>query len=620
MQTSLPGWAPYVLLVVTALVYSHGTGNKLTSFDDDFYIINNPFLRDASLKGIWAIFSNAYTSNYHPLTTLTFLFEYTVAGVNPVIYHVDNILIHLVNTWLVYMLADRLSGNKLTALVTSALFALHPMHVESVAWVSERKDVLYAAFYLSSLIVYTSYISSGFKVNKYAICLLLFVGSLLSKSAAVTLPLLLFAIDWYKGRRLDRKAILEKLPFLVLSVVFGIINIKSQAAGGSINNLVSTYSVINRVMLFFSGPAFYLVKMVIPYNLCAFHLYPAETGGWLPWQFYMSLPVIIVVVATLIIKTKIRKELWFGAALFLFAISVMIQFVSFGSAYASERYTYIPYIGFFYVAGQGLAMLAGDAKTRNTAWGVFVAIIFTFICITYQRIGVWKDSITLFSDVIEKNPEEHMGYWLRGNEEKLAGNLDAALRDYTESIKRDARDEDCYFNRARVYEEMKKPTPAILDYTSAIKLDSTKADVFNNRGWVFFETGDTVNALKDFNKALALNPHYAEAYNNRGWYRFKEGNLQAALEDFGAAINNNHEFLKAYFNRANIYNRSGNFDKAVVDYDSIISIKPDLAEGWHFRGISYLNMRDTGKACADWKRAREMGFDESGKWLSQYCR
>ncbi len=219
----LPSWTPIAIAAFTALLYLHSLPNNFTVFDDDVYIINNPFLKDFSARGIWAIVTSFYSSNYHPFTTLTWFFEYNLFGLNPLPFHLVNTALHVLNTWLVYKLAANLSGRQVTAAVVALLFGVHPMHVESVAWISERKDVLYAAFYLSSLLVYLRYTAQGYRQKDYVGTLLLFGASLLSKSAAVTLPVLLLAIDIYKGRKMDARAITEKIPFFVLSVVFGII-------------------------------------------------------------------------------------------------------------------------------------------------------------------------------------------------------------------------------------------------------------------------------------------------------------------------------------------------------------------------------------------------------------
>ncbi|NTW33679.1 MAG: glycosyltransferase family 39 protein [Bacteroidetes bacterium] len=197
----IPKWTPIAILVFTTLIYIKALFNDF-AWDDEIYIMRNPFLRDFSINGIKVIFTSFYFSNFHPITTLTYFLEYKCFGINPFPYHLVNILLHLLNTWLVFKLVEQLSNKKITALVVSLLFAVHPMHVESVAWISERKDILYSLFYFLSLLSYLRYVKHGFSVKHYIWTLLFFIASLLSKSAAVTLPVLLIGIDIFRKRKI----------------------------------------------------------------------------------------------------------------------------------------------------------------------------------------------------------------------------------------------------------------------------------------------------------------------------------------------------------------------------------------------------------------------------------
>ena len=351
VSVDIPKWAPAAVIIFTALLYCKALNNGFVYNDDGVYILENPFLRDFSVKGIIAIFSKFYNANYHPLTTVTNLFEYRFFGLNPLPYHFTNVLFHLLNTWLVFSLTERLSGKRVTALIVCILFAIHPLHVESVAWLAERKDVLYASFYLLSLLAYLKYLSSRFNKKQYVFTLFLFLASLLSKSAAVTLPVLLIAIDIYKGRKLNAKSLTEKIPFILLSLLFGALTIMSQKTGSGINDLSSSFGFLSRVFLFTFRIAFYIIESVIPFRLCAMHCLPDDTVNVLPFYYYISLPFLLMVTWLIAKKYTNKKEVIFGVAFFLISISVMLQIINVGVAITAERYTYIPYIGLFYIAG-----------------------------------------------------------------------------------------------------------------------------------------------------------------------------------------------------------------------------------------------------------------------------
>ena len=435
VKKSSPGlhiYAPVVIVAFTALLYANALQNNFTIFDDDAYILNNPFLKNCSLKGIIAIFSSFYSANYHPLTTLSWFLEYNIFGPDPVPFHLINVLLHLADTWLVYKLAERLSGNSITAAVTSILFAVHPMHVESVAWVSERKDVLYAFFYLLALLYYLRYISSGFGRRYFWYCLVLFIASLLSKSAAVTLPVLMMLIDAYKARKISIRSLAEKIPFFILSLLFGILAILSQKSGGALNNSVVSYGA-NSVFVLLSGLSFYIIWLLIPFKLAIMHSYPVVHNGLLPAIYYLSLPFLLVLTWLCTRRAAYRKEMLFGVLFFLVTLSVMLQLISVGLALTAERYSYVPSVGLFYIAGQWIAHMLTTAN-RTAVTILFTAAVAVYSLLTHKRIETWKDDSTLFNDLIEKYPGGYYGYWLRGNMEKKRRNTHNHIS-FTNNIK-----------------------------------------------------------------------------------------------------------------------------------------------------------------------------------------
>ncbi|NTW33921.1 MAG: tetratricopeptide repeat protein [Bacteroidetes bacterium] len=649
---NIPKWALLAVLLLTAFIYSKALYNGFTNFDDDYYILKNPFLKDFNWQGIKAIFTSFYCGNYHPFTTLTYLFEYSWFGLNPLPYHLLNVLLHLLNTLLVFKFTEKLSSKKTTALVVSLLFALHPMHVESVAWISERKDVLYAFFYLLSLFAYLRYLESGYKAKQYMAALMFFVASLLSKSAAVTLPVIIFAIDIYKGRKINTKLVLEKIPFFLLSLIFGIVTLLSQATMGAIYNSMQSYGFINKIFLFTSAVSFYIIKMIAPFNLSAMHYFPNLNNGALPWQYYASLPFLLIVTWLLLRITSFRKEIIFGTIFFLIAISVMLQIVSVGSALVSERYTYISYIGFFYIAGQWIS--GTGKKQRKIVIGLFSLYMIIFSVQTWNRIDVWKDGNVLFTDVIKKYPDAFHAYLMRGNYKHgtddiegamedytkaiqlnpqyadtyynrgvgydRVGNIKLAMQDYNKAILLNPEYSDAYYNRGVAYDGLGDMKSAISDYNKVILLKPNSADTYNNRGWAYYRSGDFKSAMLDYNKAISLNPQFAEAFNNRGWACYEAGDMKSALLDYNKAILLNPEFVLTYNNRAALKTKIGDFKGAIEDLNCLLKLNPDDGGIYFNRGTLRLNMNDISGACDDWKNAAKMGNEAAAKMLTQYCR
>jgi protein O-mannosyl-transferase len=608
----VPKFAILLLLLITAIIYSSALQNGITYIDDDMYLYKNPYLRDFSFEGVKAIFTSFYEYNYHPLTTLSWWAEYKLFEFNPLPYHAFNVVLHLINTWLVYTLTARLSGRSITAIIVAALFALHPMHVESVVWISERKGLLCALFYFIALLQYLKYTDSSYQKKHYILCLLAFLASLLSKSAAVTLPILMIVIDVYKGRKIEAKQLMEKLPFLLLAVLFGVLAIMSQRAGGAINDISATYGTINRLFLFTSGIAFYFINLFAPLHLSALHYFPNVDNGMLPLQYYASLPLLILMFWLVIRKSTLKKELVFGTVSFLVSVSVMLQIITVGSALAAERYTYVSYFGLFYIAGQWMA--GTGIKHRSLATGIFSATIVVFALLSWKRIGVWKDTDTLFTDIIAKNPNNNYNYlvhyhWGESAQEK--GAIDAAINHYSDAIEINQNYQNAYLKRGEVLDASGKVIYAILDFNEAIRINPKSAIAYNNKGWAYFEIGDRVLSIANLDTAIMLDSKLATAYNNRGWAHLQYGDTVSAIKDFNKAIIEAPTFTKPYYNRALIKSLKGDYTGAINEYSSIIKIHSNDDLAYYNRGLSYLKLENKVKAKENFTQAASLGNNDA---------
>jgi protein O-mannosyl-transferase len=613
-EFSFPNWTIYAVLVFTALIYFKSIFNDFASWDDDNYILNNPYLKDFSINGIWQIFSNFYFGNYHPLTTLVYLFEYSWFGTNPLPYHLLNLLLHLFNIWLVYKLAEKLSRKNITTIIVAVLFALHPMHVESVAWVSELKDVLYTSFFLLSLWNYLHNKSGG---KNYFLCILFFILSLLSKSAAVTLPLLLILIDFYKDGKINIKSLIVKIPFLLLSILFGILAIKSQQATESISDLTLSYTFFERIFLVSYAVVFYVVKMFIPLGLSAMHYYPGTHGGSLPWEYFASLPFLLLLAWFVFRRSAFRKELIFGSIFFIAVMTVMIQLVPVGFALTAERYSYVSYIGLFFIAGQWVVSLK---KQQKFVLIVFFLVAIVYSGITWSRITVWKNGITLFSDIIEKNPKTFHAYWIRGNMKNNNDDLQGALQDFNKSLENRPDFVFGLINRADVKNKLFDYKGALADLNLAIRKDDNVSEAYNNRGMAYDGLDITDSALTDYNKAIEINPKLAKAYNNRGVLKANTGDTAGALRDINKAIELEPEESDSYSNRGNLKAMKKDYKGSIEDYNYVLKLKPGDNMAFFNRGISHLFLKDTTAACEDWNNALKYGNKSAADVIKQYCK
>ena len=620
----IPQWVIAGVLIFTALIYIKALFNGFVdSWDDAKYLMENPFIKDFSLNGIKVIFSTFYLSNYHPLTTLTYLFEYKFYGFNPLPYHLDNVLLHLLNTWLVYKFIAQLSQKKITALVVSLLFALHPMHVESVAWVSERKDVLYTLFFLLSLIAYLAYLKSGYKKKKYFIVILYFIASLLSKSAAVTLPIILIVIDTYKKREINFKSLIEKVPLIMLSLLFGILAVLSQKSGGAIKDLSKdlalSYSFLDNIFVFTYSIAYYIVNLITPLSLSAMHYYQPLNEGALPGLYYVSLPFLILIIWLVFKGHSFRKEKFFGVLFFIISMAVTLQFYHIGIAFAAERYTYIASIGLFFIAGEWISTIK-DNQFKKAVISVFSIYIIIISYQTWDRIGYWKNIETLFTDVINKNPNNYHGYWTRGIDRNCKNDFKGALSDYNKVMAFSPGKSLFSMARGTCRYKLNDFTGAIEDYNITIHIDSTIPEAFNNRGMAYEALGDLKMAFSDYNKAILLNHDMGMAFNNRGVIKAKTGDMTGALADINTAINLAPKEAKGYSDRGNIKAIQKDYKGSVEDFNTAIKFKPDDIFSFYNRGNSFFNMADTVSACKDWKKSSELGYETATAMWKKFCK
>jgi len=651
---SKPFFLLSLLIIVTALVFVNSLNNGFTNWDDHIYLAENQYIKDLSCQGLKNIFSTPYFSNYHPLTTLSYAIEYKFFGLeNPKIFHFTNLLFHLLNTILVFIFIKHLSKNISRSFITAVLFALHPMHVESVAWISERKDVMYAFFYLASLIFYVKYLLSEQKNLKYLfLCFILFVASLLSKSAAVTLPLAMLLLNFYIFKKFQLKELLKTLPFFALSLLFGIIALKTQEA--SIIDLRQLYSFGERILLVFYALFFYIFRFVLPYNFSPLH--PFQSIGFnaesLPY-FIAPMVIVALTIALIFAKRNLRHELIFGLLFFLLNVVLIIQIVSVGMAVVAERYTYIPYIGLSYIVAVAYVRFSNN---NNKKWLLVFGLLYVgfLSASTWQQTKVWKDSNTLWSKALSIYPSNAVALNNRGNAKNEAQDYAGAIEDCSMAIESDPTYATAYFNRAYAYKELNQTNEALQDYNSAILLDTNFTDAYNNRGRLKMKLNSYEEAISDFTKAaeihpsnpnpyinrgltyahlskhqeaqhdfekaLTLNPNSSKAYYNRGIFKGRHLNdIDGAITDFNRAIELQHDYAEAYCDRGIAFSIKGLPDKALNDYKKAIKFNKNYAEAYLNMGILYVNMNNMYDACIQFENAHQKGSPSAINFLNNYC-
>ena len=570
---SLLPWFSLVA-ILTAVCLWPMLKNEFTNWDDEYYVINNQLLRGPDWKGI---FSKEVLGNYHPLTILSYAFNYAISGLDPFSYLLVNYLFHIANTVLVFYFIWNISGkNKYVAAFVALVFGVHPMHVESVAWVAERKDVLYTFFFLLSLIQYWKHLITG-KRSHFWICFVFFVLSLLSKPAAIVLPFVLLLLDYWKGRPIKVNLLKEKIPFFILSILFGIITVsiqKSSAMAG-----LSIFSITDRLFFACYVLMTYFVRFFVPYPLSAFHPFPMT--NFAGWPIYLS-PLFVVALLVALWFLRKNKIVIFGIFFYVINLLLVLQIISIGLTIVSERYTYVPYIGLAFM----IAMLVSRLKIslQKIALAVGSAGIIVFGVMTFQRTKVWKNSGTLWTDALKYTPRAPYARTNRANYlSKLA--LRPDQKPFADSIYKVAF-EDCAI---------------------ALSVRPGHIPAFEYRGLMYLDRQQFKEGFADANELVRLAPNYRIGYDMRATCYVKMNEPAKALADYEKCIEIKPDDHRSYNNKGTILmNSFQKYDEALAALNKAISIQP---VNYYFlnRSICYFKMKDMVRAREDALRAQQLG-------------
>ncbi len=580
-----------IILLLTLIVYIPSIKNDfVVNWDDGGYVTEHEPIHELNSDNFRIIWSTFYKGNYHPVTTMMYAFEYALVGPDPTLFHIVNLVFHLLNTFLVFWFILLITRRNEIAAICAALFGIHPMHVESVAWISELKDVLYAFFFLSAMISYYFFINKKNNKSRYYIySLVLFAFSLLSKSAAVTLPVVLLLIDFFTKRKLRFNLILEKIPFFLFSIAFGITAILSQGERGAIQDLTPMFSIFERLMIASYSLMMYILKLFVPIKLAAMYPYPHRIDSMLPAE-YLIAPFFVLIIAVLVfIYRKRNNYLIFGTLFFLVTISIVLQLLPVGGAIMAERYTYMPYVGLFLILGYAYVfVIDGKSGLRKKLKPVVNVVIVLFVLMlsymSFERIKAWKDGEVLFTDELQKYPD-----------------LPFALN-----------------NRGYLYYKYHEDyNKALKDYSRCIALDSTFHRALSNRGVLFFNTQRYKEAIRDFTNALKYRPDNTDALIGRANTLSYLGSFAESITDYDKYLQLKPDDDKAYMWRGIAKFRTNKFDEAVKDFDISIGMMPSFYEPYYWKGLTYLEKRDWQNALSDLNLAASLN---SSYWEIYYWR
>jgi tetratricopeptide (TPR) repeat protein len=728
-----------VILIITSLVFYNSLNNGfIENWDDNINVTQNNYIKDFSWHGVKTLFSQKTNIGEPRLTLFTFMIQYKIWKLNPLPYHFANLLLHLLNIILVFFFIRLLTKNTFIALLTALLFALHPLRIEAVSWITGRKDLLFSFFFLSSLVVYINYLKKKENVLLFFLVIALSYLSFLSKIQAVSLPIVLLAIDIYFKRKIDIAVLFEKALILVIMLfvignialftgllfifiiyhfrdkiskasliinlnklinkilivifiilcLFLIINLKNWRSATSVlimaitllfffiidiknitqwlllkfsnlklqkalsysfiiiasclfiyyltqnlsfwtKDLYSEYGFFQRILMMGYSLFFYLIKFIFPFKLCAIYPYPKLVNGSLPilYSIYTILSAVSLVLFILLIKKlkDIRAELIFGFLFFLINIFLVLHLIPIeGRVIAAERYTYLAYIGLFFIISVLIFRLLSNTNSSNylkkSVLIFSLLYLISFIYTDINRNRVWKSGFTLFTDIIEKMPNYDLAYNNRGMLYYNVGDIENALKDYNGAISANPDFNLAYYNRALLFVNESKFMDAISDCNIAIKKDSNYFDALYLRGYANNKISNFGNAVLDYNKVIKINPNHLLAFYNRGNSKKNLSNYKGAIEDYSKAIELKPNFSEAYNGRGVAKYFIEDYVGSINDYDLALKFNSSNGNVYYNKAMTEIKMNRTNDACANLEKALQLGYYPAKDLITSNCK
>lgn len=563
-----------VLSLTTIIAYEEVRLNDFVNYDDDIYVTRNPQVKAGITREsiLWA-FTTSHANNWHPLTWLSHIFDCQLFGLNPVWHHLTSLLFHTLNTLLLFWVLKRMTGAAWPSAFVAGVFALHPLHVESVAWVAERKDVLSGFFWMLTMAAYVRYVERP-GIGRYLQVVFALCLGLMAKPMLVTLPFVLLLLDYWPLCRLqwghqskafpqsqsvrDRhqnfsfwRLIREKIPLFILAAVLSAITFIVQLSTRPATLLGSIPSDI-QIMRITSSPVSvrisnalvsylnYIVKMFYPNRLAV--LYPHPSDSLPTWQPVFSLMILAGISAGIIYMARRRGYLVVGWLWYIGTLVPVIGLVQVGAQAMADRYTYLPLVGIFIMVAWGAAEFGTKWRYRSMGFGVAGGVVLAALLIcTRIQVRYWQDSLTLFGHtlaVTENNFIMHNKYG-------------------TELLKKDKLDESAkHFN-------------------AALQINPLYPEAHKNKGRVLLEQGEYDEAIAVFGELLRARPDWADVHYYLGVAYVRKGQLNQAVEHFKATVRLSPDWPEAYHDLASVYLLLGKYDIAIQNYKEALQLNPD---------------------------------------------
>ncbi len=590
------------IIVLFCLVYFKLINADFISWDDPEYILEN---KDVHVGNYKALATKFYIGNYHPLTMINYAIDWKLFGGNALGYHIENLIWHFVNSILVFYVVVKLLKDKNLALLITIVFTFHPIQIETIAWIAERKNLLSTFFILISLLFYLKQAQNK-RTLHLIITLVFFCFSLLCKPSFIIFPLILLLIDWYLNQTITKQNIFQKIPFAIISILFSIITLMAQQTGGFINE---NHSFQIHEKIGYAGYAIgqYMYHFFNPTNLSVIYPYPQNKTMGLIFGYLLIAIIIFVIYKSY--KAK-KTALFFGLLFFLINILLVLQFVPFGEVLAADRYMY------FGLIGLSVSVFSFIKLSDKQIIVITIFLVIILGSLSFLRLNVWQNSISLYKDILIKNPHSYIALNSIGAEYMKKKEFKLSEKYYNQSIYENSRFYKSYYNRALLYSITNENSKAISDYTKSIELKNyNKAYV--GRATLYYLMKDFPKAISDAESALESSPNNAKANFVLATCYDDLNQLDKALFHYNKSIAANNEDPTLFMRRGILFGKQQKLELCLQDFETCTRLKPDYAEAYYWKGVVKINLKQN--PCYDLKKAVDLGFLEAQKPLTKYC-
>ena len=631
--------ASLFLVIITLAVYWQVRNHEFINYDDDDYVTENNYVQAGlTWEGVSWAFTSGLHGHWHPVTWLSHMTDCQLFGLNPAGHHLTSLFLHIANTLLLFLILRRTTGALLRSAFVAALFAIHPLNVESVAWIADRKDVLSTSFWMMAMWAYVRYSEHpGF--SRYLLTLVAFMVGLMAKPIVVTLPFVLLLMDYwplgrfqfgqssvegiaqnrgslntgYQSTRL-RRLVLEKALFLIVTGAFIVLmsvvrhSLYGRSHFGKVdsNVVLSVWALWPRpeqiAQALFSyisyiGKMFWPLGLATPYSRDM--LYVLQN-----WQVVGTGLLLLCISFFVVWRGRRYPYLLVGWLWYLVAILPVIGFVKIGPHLMADRYAYLPLIGLFIMIAWGVPDLVAKWRYQRLVLGISTGMLVLGLTVcTWLQVRHWKSSVTLFEHVVSVTDNNWLAHNNLGSGLEKEERFDEAMIHYLEALKIKPRHAKVHNNLGIVQIKQGKVKEAFGYFSEAIRLKPDYAEAHHNLGAAFIEQGKVEEAISHYFEALRIKPDYAEAHDKLGTAFYRQGNLDEAISHYSEALQMKPNYPEAYYNLGVVFAKQGRVREAISRFSDAIRIKPNYPEAHFNLGVAFAEQGRVKEAMSHFSEA-----------------